>query len=240
MFKQIISAFFIFTIITVIIYILVNKIICKLNLKDDVGDVTNFENYALCEIIYILFSSICLLLVAEINICLSKYIPAFFNDSGFFFACLLVLTGIVIRGSYKVFFIILNIITRTKDDTSYDLNPDEELWTWMIICLLYGIYFLINEEYTIGFTYLVIDISYFFWLDLRLETIHKKVLSLKGLRKSYVYVFTFVGLMAFNNYIFQSIFPMIFGIIGIMTGISISIFIANKRNRDMIQLKKDK
>ena len=54
--------------------------------------------------------------------------------------------------------------------------------------------FLTNKELTIAFTYFVIVISYFIWLN---SSLKDRLLEIQDLSKSYWYVIIFIGLISF-------------------------------------------
>lgn len=154
-------------------------------------------------------------------ITISSKLPKFLNESGFAFAFLQLLAGLFIRLLHKLFFFTISKITKI---TSYHkLTSSEISWTWLILCFIYGIVFLINKEYTIAFTYFVIDISYFFWLDSSCSSIIEKLASIKKLSKSYWYVIFFIGLTAFITLRYHSNVQIFFAFIGLLTGIILSI-----------------
>lgn len=111
----------------------------------------------------------------------------------------------------------------TKANSYHKLTSSEISWTWLILCFIYGIVFLINKEYTIAFTYFVIDLSYFFWLDSSSSSITEKLSSIKKLSKSYWYVIIFIGLTAFITLRYQSNTQIFFAFIGLLIGIILSI-----------------
>ena len=111
----------------------------------------------------------------------------------------------------------------TKSTSYHKLTSSEISWTWLILCFIYGIVFLINKECTIAFTYFVIDISYFFWLDSSCSSIIEKLSSIKKLSKSYWYVIIFIGLTAFIILRYHSKAQIFFAFIGLLIGIILSI-----------------
>lgn len=81
--------------------------------------------------------------------------------------------------------------------------------------------FLINKELTIAFTYFVIVISYFIWLN---SSLKDRLLEIKDLSKSYWYVIIFIGLISFITLRYTTGIQIIFAFLGLFVGIIISIF----------------
>ena len=221
MIEQLLGTALLSCIITTFFYCLFYKIACRFNINDSEADCPYIGDYASSIIIFLAISSLTLLIVVCYYITISSKLPKFLNESGFAFAFLQLLAGLFIRLLHKLFFFTISKITKI---TSYHkLTSSEISWTWLILCFIYGIVFLINKEYTIAFTYFVIDISYFFWLDSSCSSIIEKLASIKKLSKSYWYVIFFIGLTAFITLRYHSNVQIFFAFIGLLTGIILSI-----------------
>ena len=221
MIKQLLGTALLCCIITAFFYCLFYKIACKSNINDFEADSPYIGDYASSIIVFLAISSLTLLIVVYFYITISPKLPKFLNESGFAFAFLQLLAGLFIRLLHKLFFFTISKITKI---TSYHkLTSSEISWTWLILCFIYGIVFLINKECTIAFTYFVIDISYFFWLDSSCSSIIEKLSSIKKLSKSYWYVIIFIGLTAFIILRYHSKAQIFFAFIGLLIGIILSI-----------------
>lgn len=221
MLEQLLGTTFLCAIITAISYIVFYKVACKTNINDFEDDSPYIGDYASSIIVFLAISSLTLLIVVYFYICTSSKLPSFLTESGFIFALLQLLSGIFIRLLHKFFFYVINKIA--KANSYHKLTSSEISWTWLILCFIYGIVFLINKEYTIAFTYFVIDLSYFFWLDSSSSSITEKLSSIKKLSKSYWYVIIFIGLTAFITLRYQSNTQIFFAFIGLLIGIILSI-----------------
>ena len=208
-------------VITTFFYFLFYKVACKFNINDSEDDSPYIGDYASSIIVFLAISSLTLLITVNFYITISSRLPKSLNESGFAFALLQLLSGLFIRLLHKLFFFTIGKITKS---TSYHKLTSSELsWTWLILCFIYGIVFLINKEYTIAFTYFVIDISYLFWLDASCSSILKKLSSIKKLSKAYWYVVSFIGLTTFITLRYQSNIQIFFASIGLLIGIILSI-----------------
>ena len=197
-------------------------IACRLNINDFEDDSPYIGDYVSSIIIFLAISSLSLLIVVYCYINIQGILPTFLTESGFAFAFLQFLAGIFIRLLHKLFFLIINKITPKK--SYHKLTPSEICWSWLMLCIIYGIVFFINDESTIAFTYFVIVISYFIWLDSNYSSLKEKMLSIKKLSKSYWCVIIFIGLIAFIVVRYQAGIQILFAFIGLVIGIIISIF----------------
>ena len=153
MLEQLLGTALLCCIITTFFYCLFYKIACRFNINDSEADCPYIGDYASSIIIFLEISSLTLLIVVCYYITISSKLPKFLNESGFAFAFLQLLAGLFIRLLHKLFFFTISKITKI---TSYHkLTSSEISWTWLILCFIYGIVFLINKEYTIAFTYFV-------------------------------------------------------------------------------------
>ena len=221
MIKQLLGTALLCCIITAFFYCLFYKIACKSNINDFEADSPYIGDYASSIIVFLAISSLTLLIVVYFYITISPKLPKFLNDSGFTFAFLQLGAGFFIRLLHKIFF--FTIVKITKSTSYHKLTSSEISWTWLILCFIYGIVFLINKECTIAFTYFVIDISYFFWLDSSCSSIIEKYVHLQKLSKSYWYVIIFIGLTAFIILRYHSKAQIFFAFIGLLIGIILSI-----------------
>lgn len=222
MLEQLLGTTFLCAIITAIFYITFYKIACKININDSEDDSSYIGNYASSIIIFLAISSLTLLVVVYFYICTSPKSPNFLIESGFIFAFLQLLSGIFIRLLHKIFFHVINKIT--KANSYHKITSSEISWTWLILCFIYGIVFIFSKEYTIAFTYFVIDLSYFLWLYSSGSSIVEKLSGIKRLSKSYWYVIIFIGLIAFITLRYQTQTKILFAFVGLIIGIMISIF----------------
>lgn len=220
MLEQLLGTTLLCTIITFSSYMLFYKLACKVNLRSTEFDVQYIGDYAASIIVFMAISSITLLVV--VSVYLSLNLPSYLADSGIIFTIMQFISGLLIRFLYWLFFSTINKLT--KSNTYHKLTPTEISWTWLMICTIYGVVFLINHEYTIGFTYLVIVISYFFWLDSSTSSIHEKLMSIKELSLSYWYVIIFIGLAAFFTSRYETDLIRFFAILGMVLGVIACIF----------------
>lgn len=219
MIEQLLGTSFFCALITFFSYILFYKLACKVKINSIESDVQYIGDYAGSIIVFMAISSLTLLLIVAIY--LSWDLPSFLSDSGIIFAFIQFAAGLFIRFLYWLFFSSINKLTKSK--TYHKLTPTEISWTWLMICTVYGIVFLIQHEYTIGLTYFVIVISYFFWLDSSTHSIKEKLMSIKELSSSYWYVVIFIGISAFVTLRYKTNLEIIFAIIGMMIGIILCI-----------------
>lgn len=222
MLEQLLGTTFLCSIITAFFYIVFYKIACKFNINDFGDDSSYIGDYASSIIVFLAISSLTLSIVVCFYINISSKLPYFLNESGFIFALLQLLSGFFIRVLHKFFFFVINKIA--KANSYHKLTSSEISWTWLMLCMIYGIVFLIYKELTIAFTYFVIVISYFLWLDSNYSSIKEKLSSIKKLSKSYWYVIIFIGLTAFITLRYSTNIQIFFALIGILAGIIISIF----------------
>lgn len=155
MIEQLLGTALLCCIITAFFYCLFYKIACKSNINDFEADSPYIGDYASSIIVFLAISSLTLLIVVYFYITISPKLPKFLNDSGFTFAFLQLGAGFFIRLLHKIFF--FTIVKITKSTSYHKLTSSEISWTWLILCFIYGIVFLINKECTIAFTYFVID-----------------------------------------------------------------------------------
>ena len=219
MIEQLLGTVLLCCIITAFFYVAFYKIACKFNINDFEDDTPYMGDYVASIIIFLAISSLTLLIVVYYYIKISSKLPSYLNESGFAFAILQLLAGFFIQCLHKFFFFIINKIA--KANSYHELTPSETSWSWLMLCAIYGIVFLINKELTIAFTYFVIVISYFIWLN---SSFKDKLLEIKDLSKSYWYVIIFIGLISFITLRYTTDIQIIFAFIGLFAGIIVSIF----------------
>ena len=222
MLEQLLGTTLLCCIITACFYIAFYKIACKFNINDFENDSNYIGDYASSIIIFLAISSLTLLIVVYYYINISSNLPVFLSESGFIFAILQLLAGIFIQLMHKFFFFAINKIA--KSNTYHKLTSSEISWSWLMLCIIYGIVFLINNEITVVFTYFVIVISYFIWLNTNILSLKEKLFDIKKLSKSYWYVVIFIGLTALITLRYKTNLQIIFALIGLFIGIIISIF----------------
>ena len=218
--EQLIGITFSWFIITVFDYIVFSKIAYKLRISD-LNDEYLCTSYACNMIIFLVISSLILLFPAVYYNCISSKLPKSFEKSGIIFSFFLVLMGIIIRLLYKGFFWIINKAAKSKP--FHKLTSSEISWTWLMICLIYGVWW-IKKETVIACSYFGIVISYFFWLDASCSSVKEKLSTIKELTKSYWYIVIFVVLTIFITWRYSdSEIQTAFAIIGLFLGITICV-----------------
>ena len=232
MIEQLLGTTLLCCIITALFYVTFYKIACKFNINDFEYDTPYIGDYASSIIIFLAISSLTLLIVVYFYIIISSKLPDFLNSSGFAFAILQLFAGCFIQLLYKLFFFIINKIAWAN--SYHKLTYSEISWSWLMLCTIYGIVFFINKDLTIAFTYFVIVINYFIWLN---SSLKDRLLEIKNLSKSYWYVIIFIGLICFITLRYTTNIQIIFAFIGLFAGIIISIFIIYYfQNRHYMQI----
>ncbi len=219
MLEQLLGTTALSAIIIFVFYTLFYKLSCKLNLKKTELDATYIGDYAASIIVFMAISSLTLLIIVYMY--MSWDLPEFLSDSGIVFAIIQFASGLFIRFTYWMFFTAVNKLT--KSSTYHKLTPEEFSWTILMLCSVYGIVFLIEKQYTISFTYIVIVISYFFWLDVSNTSLKEKISSIKNLSLSYWYVIVFIGVTSYITLKYKTKLEIIFAIIGMFLGIFFNI-----------------
>lgn len=172
---------------------------------------------------FIFAAEVGLLYCMEFYLNISKRFPDVVIESGLIFTLLQVTLGMGVKKVYNYFFSKLQKWAKTP--IYYELNSAEISWTWLVLCFVSGILFWAYDEKSVAYTFLSIDISYFFWLDSDFKSIKEKILSIKELKKSFLACIISIIMMGVILWNSESKEQFWFILLGVILGIIIGMLI---------------